>query len=125
MNELPVIAQEEWGTIKPSYVLPELPEYPLSALPFPLDKMAEEISKSVKVPVSMAASTLLAAVGSAAGKYSFYKVKDELIGRANIYMLIFAARGERKSSVESIKELFESSWELANDLDINSIVDNS
>ena len=102
MNELPVIAQEEWGKIKKSDVLPELPEYPLSALPFPLDKMAEEISNSVKVPVSMAASTLLAAVGSAAGKYSFYKVKDELIGRANIYMLIFAARGERKSSVESI-----------------------
>ena len=102
MNELPVIAPEEWGEIKKKCVLPELPEYPVDALPFPLNKMALEISKAVKVPVSLAASALLAAVGIAAGKNSFYKVKEELTGRANIYMLIFAARGERKSSVESI-----------------------
>ena len=37
----------------------------------------------------------------------------------------YGAVYDEKSSVESIKALFESSWELANDLDINSIVDNS
>ena len=36
----------------------------------------------------------------------------------------YGAVYDDKESVENIKELFESSWNLANDLDINSLVEN-
>ena len=53
---------------------------------------------------------LLAASGLAIGKTSFCRVKKELTGRTDLYMLIFAARGERKSSVESIIRAPFSAW---------------
>jgi hypothetical protein len=37
----------------------------------------------------------------------------------------YGAVYDDEESVENIKELFESSWKLASDLDINAIVENS
>ena len=37
----------------------------------------------------------------------------------------YGAVYDDEESVENIKKLFESSWELANDLNINAIVDNN
>ena len=55
MENLPVISSEEWGEINVSSSnLPELPPFPMDAMPEPLRSMALEIEKAVKVPVSLA-----------------------------------------------------------------------
>ena len=92
----------EWPPIGNNIDLPTLPDFPLHALPSVIRNMADEISKAVKVPASLAAAEILGLVGLAIGRNVHYCFKLSLTGRANLYMLIFAARGERKSSVDSI-----------------------
>ncbi len=92
----------EWPPIGNNIDLPTLPDFPLHALPQVIRNMADEISKAVKVPASLAAAEILGLVGLAIGRNVHYCFKRSLTGRANLYMLIFAARGERKSSVDSI-----------------------
>ena len=87
----------EWKPINDSLVLNDPPVYPINALPAVLRDMAMGISLSRKVPVAMAASALLAAVGMAIGRNAYFLRKKGFEGRANLYMMVFAARGERKS----------------------------
>lgn len=87
----------QWQPIKDSMKLDDPPPFPLEALPKVLRDMAEGISLSRKVPVAMSATALLAAVGMAIGRNVYFQRKRGFIGRANLYALVFAARGERKS----------------------------
>lgn len=87
----------EWQPIKDSIVLNDPPPFPVEAMPKALRDMALAISRSRKVPVAMAATTLLAAVGMAIGRNVYFVRKRGFEGRANLYSLVFAARGERKS----------------------------
>jgi hypothetical protein len=45
----------------------------------------------------MSATAVLAAVGMAIGRNVYFQRKRGFIGRANLYAIVFAARGERKS----------------------------
>ena len=87
----------EWKPIRDSLVLDDPPAFPIDALPNVLRDMALGISMSRKVPVAMAASTLLSAVGIAIGRNVYFYRKRGFEGRANLYTMVFAARGERKS----------------------------
>ncbi|MBR2631833.1 MAG: DUF3987 domain-containing protein [Lentisphaeria bacterium] len=87
-----------WLPIKNTTELAALPDFPLDSLPQVLRNMADGISRSRKVPVAMAATSLLTAVGMAIGRNIYYRRKRGFEGRANLYALIFAARGERKSA---------------------------
>ena len=86
-----------WQPIKDDIVLNDPPPFPIEAMPEALRDMALDISRSRKVPVAMAATTLLAAVGMAIGRNVYFVRKRGFEGRANLYALVFAARGERKS----------------------------
>ena len=87
----------EWQPIKDDIVLNDPPPFSIEAMPEALRDMALDISRSRKVPVAMAATTLLAAVGMAIGRNVYFVRKRGFEGRANLYALVFAARGERKS----------------------------
>ena len=87
----------KWQPIKDTLKLDDPPPFPLEALPPVLRDMSEGISLSRKVPVAMSATALLAAVGMAIGRNVYFQRKRGFIGRANLYALVFAARGERKS----------------------------
>ena len=88
---------QEWQPIKDSMKLDDPPPFPLEAMPEILRNMAEGISLSRKVPVAMSATAVLAAVGMAIGRNVYFQRKRGFEGRANLYALVFAARGERKS----------------------------
>lgn len=92
----------EWPSIARNVELEPLPEFPVEALPPVMGDMVREISQSVKVPESLAAAEMVGLIGLAIGRNVFYYFKKSLSGRANLYVLIFAARGERKSAVDSI-----------------------
>lgn len=92
----------EWKPIVNQAKLPDPPEFPLEALPPVLKNLAEEVSVSIKVPPALAAAEILAMVGLAIGRNVYYILKKGVTGRANLYMLIFAARGERKSAVDHL-----------------------
>lgn len=100
----------EWPPIATNVELEPLPEFPMQALPPVMRDLVAEISQSVKVPESLAAAEMLGMVGLAIGRNVYYYFKKSLTGRANLYMLIFAARGERKSSVDSILQGPFSDW---------------
>ncbi len=53
----------EWPPIGNNIDLPTLPDFPLHALPPVIRNMADEISKAVKVPASLAAAEILGLVG--------------------------------------------------------------
>ena len=88
---------QEWQPIKDTLKLDDPPPFPVEALPPVLRDMAEGISLSRKVPVAMSATAVLAAVGMAIGRNAYFQRKRGFIGRANLYAIVFAARGERKS----------------------------
>ena len=88
---------QEWQPIKDTLKLDDPPLFPVEALPPVLRDMAEGISLSRKVPVAMSATAVLAAVGMAIGRNVYFQRKRGFIGRANLYAILFAARGERKS----------------------------
>lgn len=97
-NAIPEEARySEWEPIKEQLKLDDPPPFPLEALPWVLRDMAQGISLSRKVPAAMSATAILAAVGMAIGRNVYFKRKNGFIGRANLYALVFAARGERKS----------------------------
>ena len=88
---------QEWQPIKDTLELNDPPPFPVEALPPVLRNMAEGISLSRKVPAAMSATAVLAAVGMAIGRNVYFQRKRGFIGRANLYAIVFAARGERKS----------------------------
>ena len=88
---------QEWQPIKDTLKLDDPPPFPVEALPPILRNMAEGISLSRKVPVAMSATAVLAAVGMAIGRNVYFQRKRGFVGRANLYAIVFAARGERKS----------------------------
>ncbi|MBQ7652228.1 MAG: DUF3987 domain-containing protein [Victivallales bacterium] len=94
-------SESEWPPIALAPVVLPPPPFPIEAMPGVLGEMARAISATCKVPVAIPASALLAAVGLAIGRSVYFFVKKDLTGRANLYMLVFAARGERKSTVFS------------------------
>ena len=100
----------EWPPIANDVELEPLPEFPMQALPPVMRDLVAEISQSVIVPGSLAAAEMLGMVGLAIGRNVYYYFKKSLTGRANLYMLIFAARGERKSSVDSILQAPFNDW---------------
>jgi len=89
----------KWPPLELQPKLPEPPSFPVEAMPECLRDMAIALSRTHKVPVAIPAVALLAASGFAIGRLVYYMVKPTLTGRANLYVLIFAARGERKSTV--------------------------
>ena len=88
---------KEWKPLMDTIELPDPPPFPDKALPEVMRDMAIGISKSRKVPVALAATALLAAGGMAIGRNTYFRRKRGFIGRANLYAMVFAARGERKS----------------------------
>jgi hypothetical protein len=94
-------SETDWPPIALAPVVLPPPPFPIEAMPGVLGEMARAISATCKVPVAIPASALLAAVGLAIGRSVYFFVKKDLTGRANLYMLVFAARGERKSTVFS------------------------
>ena len=92
-------SETDWPPIVLAPEPPPPPPFPIEAMPDVLGEMARAISATCKVPVAIPASALLAAAGLAIGRNVFFRVKKDLTGRANLFMLVFAARGERKSTV--------------------------
>ena len=104
---------QEWKPLMDTIQLPDPPPFPVDALPEVLRDMAIGISKSRKVPIALAATALLAAGGMAIGRNTYFRRKRGFIGRANLYAMIFAARGERKSV--TFKPVLEPFFKWMND----------
>ena len=77
----------------------ELPSFPVNVLPSPLDKWVSDVAENTQTPVDMAASCLLAVLSCALqGKFAVEPNKG-YCEPLNLYILLIANSGERKSAV--------------------------
>ena len=77
----------------------KLPSFPLDSLPAPLSDWVEAVAKNTETPVDMAAVCALAVLSCAVqGKYRICPKRD-YNEPLNLYFLIIANSGERKSAI--------------------------
>ena len=88
-----------WPELDSRPVLPPLPPFPHDAMPDVLREMAVEISETFRVPVEASALSVLCIAGMACGRNLYTSVKKDVFARANLFGVVFLARGERKSSL--------------------------
>jgi putative DNA primase/helicase len=74
--------------------------YPLDALPLPIRAAVEEVVGFVKAPVSMVASSSLAALSLAIQAHVDVKRLEKLHGPVGLFLLTIADSGERKSTCD-------------------------
>ncbi len=119
------VHSQEWQPIINKVNLPDPPDFPIEALPSVLADLTMEVSNSIKVPPALVAAASLAYTGLAIGRNIYYFLKEGVDGRANLYMLIFAARGERKSSVESLLKKPFDKWLIEQSKEYNQVLNDN
>jgi len=84
--------------IKPTYQLTEAPtEFPVDALPEPLESFCRELSTSLCCPTDMVAAAMLAASSAAIGNARAVRVTGDWTESAALYIAIVAHSGARKT----------------------------
>lgn len=89
----------KWETPKPLEKEYILPSFPLDCLPADIKEYVEAVAENTATPVDMAAVASLAVVAGSVQKKFKIKGKPDYYEPLNIYSLIIADPGERKSSV--------------------------
>lgn len=75
--------------------------YPIDALPDSIRAAVEEVASFVKAPISMVASSALAALSLACQAHIDVKRLEKLHGPVGLFVLVVADSGERKSTCDS------------------------
>ena len=103
-------AVAEWDEPKPLPDLdPELPQFPLDALPTPLRRGVDEIARFSKVAPEGPAVAFLAAIAGAAGKGILIEEKPGLCHHPALFFLCVAEPSERKSTLLGpVREILDS-----------------
>ncbi len=92
-------SEEDWADVL-WIARADRPEFPLHALEVAgLREYVEAETRSVQVPVDLPAMMVLAAISAAIGSKVEVFVCDSYTEQANLYVLIVAATGERKSPI--------------------------
>lgn len=114
-----------WPDPHPLSVKVEPEPYPLDALPLPIQAVVKEVVGFVKAPVSMVASSALAALSLATQAHTDVKRAEKLHGPVGLFLLTIADSGERKSTCDgfftkAIREYEEAQAEEAKPILKNS-----
>jgi hypothetical protein len=102
---LPVVSTHyhqygEWTQPQPLIMKIEQEPYPLDAFPKDLREAVQEVAAFVKAPVSMIASSALAALSLAIQAHVDIKRAEKLSGPSGLFLLTVADSGERKSTCD-------------------------
>lgn len=102
---LPVVSTHyhqygEWPQPQPLIMKIEQEPYPLDAFPKDLREAVQEVVAFVKAPVSMVASSALAAISLAIQAHVDIKRAEKLSGPSGLFLLTVADSGERKSTCD-------------------------
>ena len=89
-----------WSEPQPLIAKMEPEPYPIDALPPNIRSAVEEVASFVKAPVSLIASSALAAVSLATQAHIDVKRADRLQGPSGLFLLTIADSGERKSTCD-------------------------
>jgi hypothetical protein len=89
---------EEWPDPQPLSVKVEPEPYPLDALPKTIQAAVKEVQGFIKAPVSLVASSALAAVSLANQSYIDVRRANKLEGPTGLFSLTIADSGERKTT---------------------------
>jgi putative DNA primase/helicase len=92
----------KWPEPQPLFSRIEPEPYPLDALPGRIQAAVKEVYRFVKAPLSMVASSAIAALSTAAQALIDVRRDEELSGPVSLFLLIIAESGERKSQVDKM-----------------------
>ena len=92
----PVVCQPQWEEPLPLEG-PELPPFPVEALPATLAKYVSAVAESLQIPPDMAAIGALGALSTALQKKFAVAVNPDWLEPLNLYLLVIADPSERKS----------------------------
>jgi Protein of unknown function (DUF3987)/Bifunctional DNA primase/polymerase, N-terminal/Primase C terminal 2 (PriCT-2) len=90
----------DWPELDPLIVEAKREPYPLEALPDGIRSAVDEVQAYVKCPVSLVASSALAALAIAAQGLADVRRDARLLGPCGLYFLLVADSSERKSTVD-------------------------
>lgn len=85
-----------WKSIKP-FDLYEIPAFPLDALPSSFKEYIKNVSDNLATPIEMGVLSELAIVSACLQGKVFIQVKEDYRESINLYVLVIAEPGERKS----------------------------
>ena len=91
---------EQWPEPQPLTAKVDPEPYPLDALPDTIRAAVEEVRGFTKAPVSLVASSALAALSLAIQSHADAKRAEKLTGPVSLFLLTIADSGERKSTVD-------------------------
>ena len=92
----------EWPEPQPLVSRIEPEPYPIEALPERLRAAVKEVHSFVKAPLSMVASSAIAALSTVAQALIDVRRDEELSGPVSLFLLNIAESGERKSQVDKM-----------------------
>lgn len=92
------LTESEWTTPLPFDEV-KLPTFPTESLPYPLNEWVITVSESTETPVDMAAVCALAVLSCAVQGKFVVSPKSHYDEPLNLYFLIIANSGERKSAI--------------------------
>ena len=93
---------QEWPEPEPLVSRIEPEPYPIEALPEGMQAAVKEVHKFVKAPLSMVASSSIAALSVAAQALIDVRRDEELLGPVSVFSLNIAESGERKTQVDKM-----------------------
>lgn len=86
-------------------------EFPLTALPVPLQAAIEEVEYATQAPLGLIAASALTAISVACHSLVSVERDEGLNGPVSLYFLTIATSGERKTSVDKFFTRAISEWE--------------
>ena len=89
-----------WPELQPLIAQIDLQAYPLEALPGSVRYAVQEVAGFVKAPISLIATSALAALSLAIQTYTDVQRAEKLDGPCGLFLLAIADSGERKSTCD-------------------------
>lgn len=93
--------ENDWPPLQPLTHSAHPVRYPVEALPATIRAAVEEVSAFVQAPVSLVATTALAALSLAVQAHVDVQRAENLTGPTGLFLLTIAESGERKSTCDS------------------------
>ena len=91
---------DSWPELQPLIAQIDLQDYPLDALPDSVRYAVQEVAGFVKAPISLIATSALAALSLAIQTYTDVQRAEKLDGPCGLFLLAIADSGERKSTCD-------------------------
>ena len=107
----PFIEKANWNPPSPIIEKMSPEKYPISSLPIEIRDVVEEVTKFLKTPVEMVASSFLCALSLAAQGQVDVQRANQLEGPVSLDILIVADSGERKTAIDNLPYHAQKFWE--------------